>query len=175
MLACGIFCNYKAVLSELSSFFINNSLNQWRILKSSSSLCSCTSRSCSSCSCWLIPHHVSFIWVNLRVEFWEHRLQPPNSMCKYKAHFLFYFFSGQPRILVFFFPEGGSERKKITPFEDLRILLQNRQTSTVFYPFPLVPMSADNENYSSYKVLIKLQKVAFPSSLAYSSIIPAYK
>jgi len=55
-----------------------------------------------------------------------------------------------------FFPEGGSERKKITPFEDLGILLQNRWTSTVFYAFPLVPMSADNENYSSYKVLIKL-------------------
>lgn len=104
MLACGIFCNYKAVSSELSSFFINNSLNQWRILKSSSSLCSCTPRSCSSCSGWLIPHHVSFIWMNLRVEFWEHRLQPANCMCKYKAHFLFYFFFFlvSPGFLVFF-------------------------------------------------------------------------
>lgn len=38
MLACGIFCNYKAVSSELSSLFINNSLNQGGIFKSSPSI-----------------------------------------------------------------------------------------------------------------------------------------
>lgn len=158
MLACGIFCNYKAVSSELSSLFINNSLNQWRIFKSSPSLCSCT-RSSGSCSGWLIPHRVLHVCINLRVWFWERRLQPANSTCKYKASFLFslsfFFWLAQG---FGFFPEGGSERKKITPLEDLGILLQNRWTSTVFYPFPPVPMSADNENYSSYKVLIQLWK-----------------
>lgn len=41
--------------------------------------------------------------------------------------YLFFFFSGKGQL--FYFPEGGSERKKMTAFEDFGILLQNRWSS----------------------------------------------
>ena len=47
-----------------------------------------------------------------------------------------------PTLFFLIFPEGGSERKKMTRFEDLGILLQNRWSQRPLHP--LAPRGTDN-------------------------------
>jgi hypothetical protein len=76
-----------------------------------------------------------------------HLPQRPPQLLEPSLPNLFLFLLGKDQLFIF--PEGGSERKKMSPLKEFRILLQNRPGIPPCCP--CVPRSTDNENLSPAK------------------------